>query len=278
MLFRSLGYKGVYVTRLASIEPAKVKINMPDLIEIQEIKKETKVVKKEKIIPKVKKETIIKTVIPEPIETIPSKITTVEKIDKKQISTEKKDDINYLWQILFFITLVGLIIVIIRLLSEKKLSKENDRLNRQKFEYIKSKDKFLVHTSNELKTSIIAIKGLTDFILNADSSFVYTDSLQRISSSARNSIKSIDDILDISKIKNGKFEIEKNEFNINEMLNYVLTIIVMQAKNNNVNVTLSSEVPAMIIGDSFRLGQVLINILSQSVNLTKKKEIGRAHV
>jgi len=99
--------------------------------------------------------------------------------------------------------------------------------------------------------------------------------IKQIESSATNLLNIVNDILDVSKIRAGELRIEKAEFNINDILEYVSNIISLQAKKNNVACLIDVEkgVPSLLIGDSLRLGQVLINLLGNAVKFTKNGDV-----
>ena len=198
-------------------------------------------------------------------------------------SSKNVDDstIN-IWLILFVITAL-LLLVVLRFLFIAKRENEtyvnNNIINDEKFSQLnlemKTKEKFLFHTSHELRTPMTAIIGLTHLVLESDLSPEQKDYVQRIESSSKNLVNIINDVLDISKIQAGELKIEQAEFNINEILEYVISIISIQAKNNNIHVymNIDNDVPSRIVGDSLRLGQILINLLGNAVKFTKDGEI-----
>ncbi len=189
---------------------------------------------------------------------------------------------NIIWKISLFLSLL-FILLLLRILfvykKEKKLSGNKDLLNHSKIEKIteetQNKDRFLSNISQELRTSVTAIIGLTQLMLNNRPSTFQKDYVQRIKNSTNNLLRIIDDISDISKIQVANLEIENSEFNINDTLEYVLTIILIQANNNKAKILLDVEkdVPSLIVGDSLRLSQVMISILLNAINLTKAGSI-----
>ena len=268
-----LEYKDVYVTKLIIKPTAKKKIKTsPKPIVIKE-----RIVPPSIEIKKVQKKTeVVTPAVTKPVIEVKPKVIEDKKIQSKKDNSSKLQGEIYLWMMLFFIAIIIILFLIIKLFKskkEKKLYIHNELQHNEKLEQIKKKDMFLAHTSNELKTSITAIKDLSKHVLESDISTMQKDTIHRVNSSASNSIKSIDDILNISKIQKGEFEIKKHEFNINDVIDYVLTITIMQARSKNIKISLESEIPSLVIGDSFRLAQVLTNILSNSILHTKDEEI-----
>ncbi|MBP7654271.1 response regulator, partial [Candidatus Dependentiae bacterium] len=99
--------------------------------------------------------------------------------------------------------------------------------------------------------------------------------LENISYTAKSLLRIINDILDISKIEAGKIEIENIEFSIDRMVENVSSIISVKSKEKDIEFIthISSDVPNMLIGDSYRIEQILINLLNNSVKFTEKGEI-----
>ena len=163
-----LGYKGVYVTKLQSMPAKKTTISIPQTIEIQEIKKE-------KTMPKPKEELVVKTMIPEPIETIPTQTPTVEKIENEVVNAQKEEGLNYLWPILFFITLIGLIVAVMRLMEETGVGMDTFRSMREKHNLplpiINYKQPNLIvkfpRNLKGVKDSSERLKGLNEDLLHA---------------------------------------------------------------------------------------------------------------
>jgi len=200
----------------------------------------------------------------------------------QQKSSEAFDITNYVWQFLFAISTILILVLIKQWISANR---KNDNLINKEMIYeekilqlqndLKSKDQLVSHVSHELRTPMTAIMGLSHLVLDSDLSKLQRENIKRIEHSAQHLLSLINDILDVSKLQAGKLKIEKSEFNINDIIEYVLNIISIQAKDNNIKLSLdvALDVPSRIVGDSLRLGQVLINILGNAVKFTKDGDI-----
>ncbi|RKZ26721.1 hypothetical protein DRQ26_04000, partial [bacterium] len=209
---------------------------------------------------------------------------TPKEITLKEVRnpSQENNSFEYLWQILFLLSVV-IIFTLLRFLliykKEKEVYINKDMINTQQLKQInleiKNKEKFISHASHELRTPMTSITGLTHLLLEEELSKVQKDYVQTIQNSSENLLNIINDILDISKIQAGELKIEKVEFNINDILDYVFNIISMQAKNNHIDISINiqNDVPSHIVGDSLRLGQILINLLANSVKFTKNGEV-----
>jgi len=205
-----------------------------------------------------------------------------EKNTTKTTTQEAVSSGGYLYEILFFITLLILLTLIglgvyyrKRFLSFEMQEAIDFQKHEQAKEEISQREHLISYVSHELRTPMNAIIGLTDLLLESDLSKVQRDYLENIEVSSNYMLNLLNDILDLSKIQADKLTIEKAEFNINDILNYVYNVIAIQAKHNNLNIILNIEpdVSSHIIGDSLRLGQILINLLSNAVKFTKDGEI-----
>lgn len=272
-----LEYEGVYVTKL---KPKKVYHKQLDVIPDIDYS-EKKALISEQITP-MEKTTINKIEKVEAI--VENDNVSVEPLEMEVLKIDK-DENNYtdnVWMTLFFITFFVLLFFIKSRTyyknrdedSETKEMIAGERLSQTILE-MKKKEKFLSYTSHELRTPMTAIIGLTHLVLESELSKSQQDYMQKIEGSAQHLLSIVNDILDISKLEEAEVKIEKVEFNINDILEYVINIVVMQAKNNNVKVSMDvdKDVPSLILGDSLRLGQVLINLLSNSVKFTQDGDV-----
>lgn len=209
----------------------------------------------------------------------------VEKVDKsKNIPVEEPQSESSfnIWTFLFIISLLLLTLLgiwFLKLKRENELYKEKNLIKEEEIKQIslslQNNEKFLAHSTHELRTPMTAILGLTHLILENELPKFQREYIEKIQISAQHLVHIINDILDISKMEAGKLELEKVEFNINDTLDYVLNIVSMRANENNIKIKLDVEhgVPSKIIGDSLRLGQVLINLLGNAVKFTKEGEV-----
>lgn len=134
------------------------------------------------------------------------------------------------------------------------------------------KDEFLASMSHELRTPLNAILGLTEALADE----VYgplnekqLKSLKRVESSGRHLLSLITDILDISKIEAGKFELEIGPVSVASVCQASLQMIKQTASKKNITVENKIDHDIRIIqADDRRLKQILVNLLSNAVKFT----------
>jgi signal transduction histidine kinase/response regulator of citrate/malate metabolism len=139
----------------------------------------------------------------------------------------------------------------------------------------KTKELFIANMSHEIRTPVTAISGFTEQLLHESVNEDTSNSLKIIKSSSDHLLKIIDDILDFSKLQNNKLILEKVHFSISQILGDVHQMFEKQAWKNNTTLSysLDHETPPVLLGDPYRLKQIIINLLSNSVKFTKNGEV-----
>ena len=140
---------------------------------------------------------------------------------------------------------------------------------------LKAKQQFLSNMSHEIRTPMNAIIGFTRVLLKTDLSDKQKEYLTAIKMSGDSLIVLINDILDLAKVDAGKMIFEKLPFrmalSIPAMLHLFETKI--QEKNLELITEYDNRIPQVLIGDSVRLHQIIINLVSNAVKFTAKGTI-----
>lgn len=139
----------------------------------------------------------------------------------------------------------------------------------------KTKELFMANMSHEIRTPVTAISGFTEQLLHESSNDNANSSLKVIKSSSDHLLKIIDDILDFSKLQSNKLALEKVHFSISQILGDVHAMFEKQAQQNNTNLSywLDPETPKVLLGDPYRLKQIMINLISNSIKFTKNGSV-----
>jgi PAS domain S-box-containing protein len=155
--------------------------------------------------------------------------------------------------------------------SRKQVEKELRQAKKDAEEATRIKSDFLSTMSHEIRTPMNAIIGFTDLLLTSDFSDQDRQHLKTIKYSADNLMVILNDILDFSKIEAGKFLLEKFEFDLREKLGYLLKTFEMRAKEKAIDLTFhfDDNVPQIIMGDAYRLNQILVNLIGNSIKFTE---------
>ena len=134
----------------------------------------------------------------------------------------------------------------------------------------KVKSIFLANMSHEIRTPLNAIIGFSDILCESNIANEEKENAKIISRSAKSLLNIINDVLDISKMENGKFELEKKEFSLFNLTENIVELFSINAKDKNIKFiyNVDPHLPQFIISDSNRLQQVLSNLLSNAIKFT----------
>jgi signal transduction histidine kinase/CheY-like chemotaxis protein/HPt (histidine-containing phosphotransfer) domain-containing protein len=135
----------------------------------------------------------------------------------------------------------------------------------------RAKSNFLANMSHEMRTPLNAVIGLSELALDKnDISKELEDKLEKIHTSGITLLNLVNDILDLSKIESGKFEIIPVEYNISSLINDVVTLNIMRAEGEllKFNLIVNENLPRVIYGDDLRIKQIFNNLLSNAFKYT----------
>ncbi len=129
--------------------------------------------------------------------------------------------------------------------------------------------------SHEIRTPMNAILGFTSLMSKTQMNLKQKDYINKVESSANSLLHIINDILDFSKIESGKFQLEKIKFNVEDVLNNLVSVVSLKAFNKGLEFVImqNPQIPDFLEGDPYRLGQILLNLTDNAIKFTDSGEI-----
>ena len=140
----------------------------------------------------------------------------------------------------------------------------------------KTRHQFLVNMSHEIRTPINAILSMAQMLLLGDMVPVQRNQISILSRASNGLLNMLNDIIDISKIESGEIVLENYSFSLRDALQDIKNVFSpgAAAKGLMLSCDIGKDVPNIVMGDSYRLNQILSNLVSNSIKFTARGEIG----
>lgn len=192
-------------------------------------------------------------------------------------NNEKEKSLKKINQIVTYAAVLGLLLTIVFSIlitsdfsKTQSYKKQLEIANFKTQNLLKSREQLISTVSHDLKTPLSTIVGYTELLGNSTLTSKQSYFTNNIKNSSEYISRLVQDLLDFSQIEAGKISLEKSPFSLAETIKEVATNLqsVYQQKNIDLQISIDKKLNQPIIGDVFRLKQVLINIIGNAYKFT----------
>ena len=150
---------------------------------------------------------------------------------------------------------------------------ENDK--KMAVQSSQEKMNFLARMSHEIRTPLNSIIGFSSLLLERNSNIEDKKELNIIINASNHLVNVVNDILDITKMEQHQLILENEPYSMRRVMEQISAMFEMQIKNKGLTfeVTINKNVPTMLFGDSFRIKEIIINLMGNALKFTEKGSI-----
>ncbi len=218
---------------------------------------------------------------PELVAIIDKALAAIDENERRAIRQQSlaiRYDVEVNYTLVWQVVAIASILLLLTLLWLAQTKRQKQALATAKAEAERAnrfKSHFLANMSHEIRTPMNAIMGFSHLALQTELTPRQQHYLEKISASSHTLLGVINDILDFSKIEAGKLQIERTPFSLDEVLENIASLTSLKAEEKGLEIIFNRgvEVPDRLIGDPLRLGQVLINLVSNAIKFTEQGEV-----
>lgn len=216
---------------------------------------------------------------------IQNKINLLENLEKTRLNKKSFESSRIIKKVKTYLAVTSIFIVLLLLIMALSLLNYYRR-NQEYKEFLKSaktqaenfarsKEIFAANISHELRTPLHILIGYSDKLANEPLSEQQSEHMKVIRNTSNHLMEVINEVLDFTKLENNKLTLNAIGFKLRDLLSETeqLILTLIQKKELTFTLRFSDKCPEVLIGDSFRLRQILLNILSNAIKFTEKGKI-----
>lgn len=206
-------------------------------------------------------------------EELQKSLARVESVQKTQNQTST---IMIVFGVACTVTILVFVIMILRDINRsRRYRKALEKAKRFSEQLLKSREQIMATVTHDLRSPLNSISGYSDLMGKTDLNSKQKNYLKQLKKSSDFTIQLVNDLLDLSRLETGKIRIEKLPFIPEHIIEDTVETVIPKPdpKKLNIQISLDDEFRKTFLGDSFRLRQVLSNLLGNAYKFTKRGKI-----